>query len=264
MDKGDNILKRQIGRILKLDEESRQVNFLDQRFYKRQERYYPSITYVLASYPKGKYYEDWLKQVGQNAEFIARKAAETGTAVHNLIEQFLNLPIGEEIKWVSENYTANHSLEVWKMFLRFIDFWETYKPKLLETEVHLFSDKHQIAGTCDLVLEINGVRWILDIKTSKSLHTTYDLQTAAYAVCWDECFEDKIDRTGILWLKSSKRGPDKTGKKIQGKGWELYESNRTTEENFKYFNQVYDLFKLENPNAKPIFETLPVSVRRNF
>ena len=28
----------------------------------------PSITYVLGTYPKGKYFEDWLKKVGYSAE----------------------------------------------------------------------------------------------------------------------------------------------------------------------------------------------------
>lgn len=261
MQKGDNILKRQIARILHLDEGSKQINFLDQRFYKRQEHYYPSITYILSLFPKGRFYEDWLKQVGQNAEYIAQRAAENGTQVHTLVERYLQ---GEEINWVSDNFTANYSLEVWKMFLRFVDFWETHKPTLLETEVHLFSDKHKIAGTCDLVIELNGVRWILDLKTSNSLHTSYDLQTAAYSVCWNESFEEKVDRTGILWLKSAKRGPDKSGKKVQGKGWEIYESDRSTEDNWSYFEKVYDLFKLENPNAKPIFESLPIKVKRSF
>ena len=57
---------------------------------------------------------------------------------------------------------------VWQMFLRFVDFWETYNPVLIEAEVHLFSDELQVAGTCDLVceLEFNGKteRWIIDFK----------------------------------------------------------------------------------------------------
>ena len=44
---------------------------------------------------------------------------------------------------------------VWQMFLRFVDFWETYNPTLIEAEVHLFSDKLKVAGTCDLVCELN-------------------------------------------------------------------------------------------------------------
>jgi hypothetical protein len=37
-------------------------------------KYYPSITYVLQYYPKGKFFEDWLKKVGYASEHIVRKA----------------------------------------------------------------------------------------------------------------------------------------------------------------------------------------------
>ena len=77
--------------------------------------------------------------------------------------------------WVNEYGNANYSLEVWKMILKFADFRETYKPKLIHSEIHLFSDVHKIAGTCDLVLEIDGKIWLLDIKTSNNLHTSYIL-----------------------------------------------------------------------------------------
>jgi hypothetical protein len=78
---------------------------------------------------------------------------------------------------------------------------------------------------------------------------------------WNESFEEKVTRTGILWLKSAKRGPDKSGKKIQGKGWEVYESNRSIEENWKYFQNILELYHLENPDAKPAFETLPLTIQ---
>jgi len=45
---------------------------------------------------------------------------------------------------------------IWQMFLRFVDFWETCKPTLVETEVHLFSDELKVAGTCDLICIIDG------------------------------------------------------------------------------------------------------------
>jgi hypothetical protein len=129
--------------------------------------------------------------------------------------------------------------------------------------MHLFSETHKIAGTCDLVVEINGQKWLLDIKTSNSLHTSYDLQTSVYSKCYEERTGETIDRTGIIWLKSSKRGPDNSGKRIQGKGWELYESSRTIEENFKLFNCVYELFKLETPYDKPAYNFYPTVVKIN-
>jgi len=258
MDKGTNIYKKSANRILEIDPTSKQVNFLDSRFYKRNGEYYPSVTYVLSYFPKNKFFETWLKDVGHNADVIVRKAAEDGTQVHSLVESYL---LGEEQTWLDERGNAKYSLDVWKMLLKFVNFWETHKPTLIETEVHLFSDEHKIAGTCDLVVELAGERWILDVKTSNSLHTSYDLQTSAYATCWNESYEEKVDRAGILWLKSSKRGPDKSGKKIQGKGWELFESSRDIETNFGYFKKIHDIFKLEN-DLEPVFESLPITVQR--
>jgi hypothetical protein len=146
------------------------------------------------------------------------------------------------------------------MFLRFVDFWEKYNPTLLEAEVHLFSDKLKVAGTCDLVCEIDDELWIIDFKTSNHLQTTYDLQTAVYAKCYEECFGKKIDRLGVLWLKSSKRG-SKEGK-IQGKGWEMYESKRTQEENIDIFLTVKKLFDLENPRHSPTFTEFKTQVKK--
>jgi hypothetical protein len=146
------------------------------------------------------------------------------------------------------------------MFLRFVEFWETFKPILIETEVHLFSDEWKVAGTCDLVVEIEGKRWVLDIKTSNHLHTTYDFQTAVYGKCYEECFGKKIDHRGILWLKSAKRGPKKD--KMQGKGWEVVESSRTYEEDLNLFKTVKTIFDLENPNHSPSFTEFRTSVRR--
>ena len=152
-------------------------------------------------------------------------------------------------------------MDVWKNILKFDEFWKQVKPTLIESEIHLFSDEAKIAGTCDLVLEVDNEIWILDIKTSNSLHTSQDLQIAAYAKMWNETFEEKVVRAGILWLKSSKRGPDKSGKKIQGKGWEVYESSRSIEENWGFFQKILDLYHLENPDAKPAFESFPLSVK---
>jgi hypothetical protein len=118
-----------------------------------------------------------------------------------------------------------------------------------------------VAGTCDLVVRLRGELWILDIKTSNNLHTSYDLQLAAYTTCWNETFEEKISRTGIIWLKSAKQKPDKNNVKIQGKGWEVFTSPRTIEENWELFTKVYDLFKLENKNHEPSFNNYPTSVK---
>jgi len=48
---------------------------------------------------------------------------------------------------------------------------------------------------------------------------------------------------------------------MQGKGWEVYESPRTIDENMELFLKIYDLYKLENPNDKPSTNEFPTSVQ---
>ena len=146
------------------------------------------------------------------------------------------------------------------MFLRFVEWWEEYKPTLIETEVHLFSDELKVAGTCDLVCEIDGELWIVDFKTSNNIQTTYELQTAVYAQCYKECYGQMAARQGILWLKSKRRKPVEG--KMQGKGWEMVEMKRTHEENLDIFLTVKKLFDLENPRHSPIFTEFRTQVKR--
>jgi len=253
------MIKKSYQRLLEISDDYQQVTMPDSRYYRRNGNYYPSITHVLGSYPKGKYFEDWLKKVGYSAEWIVKKAAEEGTLVHEMIEDWLN---GKEIKFLYDDGNPRMPSNVWQMFLRFVDFWETYNPTLIEAEVHLFSDEIKVAGTCDLVCEME--RWIIDFKTSNHLQTTYDLQSAVYAQCYEECYGKKIDRIGVLWLKSKSRGEDKSGKRLKGKNWEVYESPRTQEENIEIFNHVKALFDIENPKPKPYTNTFITTSKRNI
>ena len=254
-----SIIKNSYGRILEISDDHKQITLPDARYYRRKGEYYPSITYVLSYYPKGKHFENWLKQVGFSADHIVRKASEEGTKVHEMIESYLN---GDELRFLDANDNPTCDPNVWQMFIKFVEFWEEYNPTLIEAEVHLFSDELKVAGTCDMVCEIDGELWIIDFKTSNHLQTTYDLQTAIYAQCFEECYGKKVNRTGILWLKSSKRGPKKGA--IQGKGWEMYESKRSQEENLDLFMTVKKLFDLENPNHKPSFTEFRTIAKRNL
>ena len=250
-------IKKSYNRILEISEDAKQITLPDSRYYRRNGEYYPSITYVLGYYPKGKFFEDWLKKVGHTADYIVKKAAEEGTQVHEMIEEYLN---GAELNFLGPHGKPMYHPNVWQMFLRFVEWWEEYKPTLIETEVHLFSDTLKVAGTCDLVCEIDDELWIIDFKTSNHLQTTYDLQTAVYGKCYEECFGKTPKRFGILWLKSSKRKAAKG--KMQGKGWEMYESSRTQDENLDIFMTVKKLFDLENPTHRPIFTEFRTSAKR--
>ena len=179
--------------------------------------------------------------------------------MHELIERYFE---GKELKYLNAEGYPKMDPKVWQMFLRFVNFWETHKPTLIETEVHLFSDKLKIAGTCDCVCEIDDELWVIDFKTSNHLQTTYDLQGAAYAQMYEECFGKKVNRVGVLWLKSKSRGQDKSGNRIKGKNWEIYESPRTQEENIDIYKSVKRIFDLENPKHKPATSSFKTTVKR--
>jgi hypothetical protein len=258
IDKNANVIKdKKIKRIVEYSADNKQINILDQRFYRRNDKYYPSVSSILNYFPKNQFFHSWLKDVGHNADIIASKAAAEGTQVHNAIEAILN---GEQVEWLDEYGTAKYSLDVWKMILKFADFWNTHKPELVATEYHLFSDQYEYAGTNDIVCRFNNKLWLIDIKTSNSLHTSYDLQLAAYAKAWNETHDEKIEETGILWLKAATRGPAKD--KIQGAGWQL-KTISNIDINFEMFLKIYDIYKLENPNAKPHTESLPTTIKLN-
>ena len=214
IEKDVNVFKKKTTRLLEIDQEMKRVTIMDNRYYSRNDEYYPSVTTILQYMPKNRFFETWLKDVGHNADIIMRKAGKEGTQVHEAIENYL---LGEKIQMINDAGFSNYSTFVWKMILKFHEFWTTHKPILLETEIHLFSDKYKFAGTCDLIVEIEGERWLLDIKTSKSLHTSHELQLAAYTQAWNELYEEKIDRIGIIWLKSSKQKEDKKGKRFKVK-----------------------------------------------
>ena len=255
---GMNILEQNEKKRLDFRAELKQINFLDRRVYKRSEGvYYPSVTTILQYMPKNKFFESWLKDVGHNADLIMRRAGKQGTQVHEAAEK---LVLGEEVSWMDDYGNAKYSQIVWEMILKFYDFWTTYKPELISTEDFVFSDEHKYAGTADLVVKMDGETWLLDLKTSNSMHKSYDLQLAAYAKALEETKGIKIERTGIIWLKAQSRGPSKKKGVYQGKGWKIKVVDEI-DYNFDLFKTIYKLYNLENPTVEPIYNSYPTTIK---
>lgn len=243
--------------------ELQQINFLDERFYTDDnETFYPSVTTVLDDYPKGKAFFDWLKQVGMNAEAVVEKAAQEGTRVHDAIQSFLS---GNEIVWMSPSGKANYNMVEWGMILKFVEFWNKYKPEIIAVEHRLISHKYQLGMTIDLVCRFNGKVWLIDHKSSNYIHTSHELQISAYATCWNaENPKCKIDKVAIMHLKAQTRGEDKAKKKVQGKGWQLKEFDRKYAEAWRVFKAIRVVWEEEHPNYKPKNLVLPDRVQLNM
>lgn len=256
IDQFKNIYKDKfLKRIVETDPNLRQITLHDSRYYQRSPGvFYPSVTTILSYFPKGAFFETWLKDTGHNADIVMRRAGEEGTQVHDAIEKYLS---GHEIRWIESDGRVNYATHVWKMILSFVEFWDTYKPTLILLEEFVYSDTHKYSGTLDLLVEMNGERWMLDIKTSNTVHNSYYLQMSAYIKGYEEMYLQKVDRAGIIWLKSTKRGPDKSKKKMQGSGWEILEGSKPIDEYFDMFKHTYATYRLINPEEAIELQTLP-------
>lgn len=241
---------------MKIFADEHRITIEDERFYRTPEGgYLPSVTTILDYYPKGKRFEQWLKDNGNSADDIVKRAADDGSAVHDAIDILLH---GKELTH------ASYTTEQWKLILRFVEFYEAVKPEIIAREAKVISVHIGAGGTLDLVCMIDGERWLIDHKTSGYVYDNHFVQLGAYAAMWNDQYPDqKIQRVGILHLKATTKGPDNSGKKIQGAGWKIEEPEDSVAELYEVFKHVKALYHRLNPNDRPIHLVLPGKIQLN-
>lgn len=127
-------------------------------------------------------------------------AAARGTDVHRLGEQIVH---GNEVP------VPDHLMPYVQGYVEWLDRWQV-EPIL--TERMIGNREHWYAGTFDLIGRIDGVVWLLDLKTANGVYGENALQTDAYrhAEFWqdDEGIEQPMpvcERLGVLHVQ-----PDET------------------------------------------------------
>lgn len=133
------------------------------------------------------------------ARFSVQKAAmEKGTEVHAIAELLVH---GQAVE-VPERIAAHVD-----NYVRFLNDWEP-EPVLVERPVVNYSIGY--AGTLDLVADMAGQRWLLDIKTGKRVYGETALQLAAYAFAERyvespgvELPMPSVDRIGVIHVTDS-------------------------------------------------------------
>lgn len=58
--------------------------------------------------------------------------------------------------------------------------------KFLDSELRIYSKEMFVGGTCDLVVEIDGKPWLVDVKTSSGIYPEHFWQMASYDICVKE------------------------------------------------------------------------------
>ena len=162
---------------------------------------FPSVTTMLSATSGNKEsLARWRNNVGHDvANYITLQAAKNGTATHQIIEKYLNNQIPDTPSFPLSLQTSllskAHLLQL-KPLLHNID-------NIRCTEIPLYSDDLQLAGTCDCIAEYNGKPSIIDFKTSRkqkkeSWIENYFLQGTAYSEMYEYLTSVKIDQIVIL------------------------------------------------------------------
>ncbi len=189
------------------------VDVKGKRFYQvNDETFYPSITTVLGSTPtpeKTAALEGWRNWLGADkAKKETQRAADRGTQVHLMIEQFLkNEPINCPLATPVDVQMFNGL----KLKLKAIN-------KVYGQEVTLFSDMLGVAGRCDFIGEYEFIPVIADWKTSTNIKgldrvQDYFLQGAFYAIAHNEMFGTDIEDI-VIFVAVEKGLPQVFKKKI--------------------------------------------------
>jgi len=138
-------------------------------------------------------------EVGKEPESQKTKAADFGTAAHDIIERLIKAPNPADIE-CDPQYE-----QVKQNFLQ----WRRHTPlKLLKTEIEVYSMKYEYAGTMDalasLKLENKNYLVALDWKTTNSLWPEFALQISAYAKAYEEIYGEHVDLAYLVRLEKDK------------------------------------------------------------
>jgi genome maintenance exonuclease 1 len=154
---------------------------------------YPSITTVLGAGEKP-WLKNWRNMLGEaKADKEMKRAADRGTAVHLMIERFLNNE-DESTRGMALEHVAEFNSV--RLHLKKIN-------NIYTQESALWSDVLRIAGRVDCIGEFQGKLSIIDFKTSTndktdSMIQDYFLQTTAYALMFEERYGIQIEQVVII------------------------------------------------------------------
>ena len=121
-------------------------------------------------------------------------AGDLGTRVHTLCEKY----------WTEDELLIQQdeapAFATWKEWV------EDYSVEAVSTEQHIYSLKNLYGGILDLIATLNGVRYLVDIKTSNRISPGYFIQLGGYLLAYEEMTGEKIENAGIIRLDKAGEG----------------------------------------------------------
>lgn len=123
-------------------------------------------------------------------------AKNRGTEIHALGDRLIQ---GDEVEYPDE--LAGHV----ESYVRFLDQWE---PVWVRSEFSVVNYTVGYAGTADYIARMDGLTWLVDIKTGNRVYPEAALQLAAYRnaefILTDDGEEPMppVDRCAVIWVRA--------------------------------------------------------------
>jgi hypothetical protein len=169
------------------------VQTTDERWYVRestntetglpQYEFVPSVTWIAEHYPKGIAFYKWLANKGwDEAEAIKVAAGDKGSKVHQAICALIDgnvIKIDDKIPNPTTGADEEITLEEYEAVMSFVAWYKEAKPVIIKREFVVWGDGY--AGMVDLLCNIAGQLYLIDLKTSKYIWPSMELQVSAYA-----------------------------------------------------------------------------------
>lgn len=133
--------------------------------------------------------EDWMDLWDKSysePDLYVSASAEFGSLLHKFLEDYLTTGV---ITDVPKHHYADTSI-CRESMLKFINDWNIGPHTTFKSELLIWSDVYKYAGCIDYVAQKDGKIYIMDWKTTGSLHIKYLLQLAAYWVALEERAKD--------------------------------------------------------------------------
>ena len=159
---------------------------------------YPSVTTVLGLLSKDSIAE-WRRRVGdEEANRISKKATSLGTAIHKIVEDYLNN---------KEDYIEKYGPFEKMVFSSFQECLNKID-NILCQESTLYSDVLKVAGRVDCIAEYDGQLSIIDFKTANKAKEEehilgYFMQLTMYSLMLEEMTGIRIPNIVILMVTTS-------------------------------------------------------------
>jgi len=247
-----------------------QYTYPDHRIYEDHESgvMLASVTTVLEEIKNDKFLEMFKEKNGTEAvNQLLKKASASGTHVHESIDRLCMARMaGEDLELylLNEYGKLEYSEDEWKGVMRFVDFYDNYVDEIILTESRLKSIDLRVGGTVDAIFKLKDGRTVLvDHKFANQLTPKYSIQTWIYTKMFQDTYGIKLDGRCNLWLKANTRGHDKTGKKIQGNGYQLvfHEEDEVDELLFMAAHTIFFQHRWKGKELKPLHRVYPTTLK---